>query len=298
MLAASGTGISFEDVTPTTPTTPTIPEVPDHLDLAPPEFTAPSKGATGSHHGDTAVDKSKPQSSDLFGNDDLVDGPPISSSGKSLAAEEKKAPVGEDLFSKGLFGGKSAKASKDDAKDLFSGPSKIGASASLLEKSKISDVKSATDKTSKKDATFDDLFSKPEGKTKTNNVSAVLDNDDIQSPAPVTTEQKTRAVAELNDDDLFATPSMKSSAAKGSNSKLKSDSSSSVSRPSSSKGDSAKPKAAGASQDDDDIFAASGTSTQKGKCHVNAVGENFVILIRLKSDSGLSHFIVGISCST
>jgi WASH complex subunit FAM21 len=269
MLAATSTGISFEDVTPTSPTTPTIPEVPDSPSF---DSTTTLKSATNEPSGrdkisDSGADKSKSKTADLFGNDDLVDGPPLSRD-KPLMGEDEKD---NSVFSKDLFGGKSAKFSSSAGKDLFSTSKKDGASS--LEKSQISDSKSAASpKTDKKDQVEDDLFSQPTAKSKSNFVTDILNKDDMDSPMPEGAGQKAKAVPSLgdDDDDIFASSSVKSTAGKGSKSKLAADTikkrdSTSASKSGSSETDTqAKSSApAAASLGDDDLFANSSLDKSK-----------------------------------
>lgn len=280
MLAVTHSGISFEDTTPTTPTTPTIPEVPDSLRDSPPPDTVSSPINTTNEpldknqNKDSAVDKSGNQtkSADIFGNDDLLDGPSLSADKLQVARDEQSAK-GDHLFRRELFAGKNTKSSGEAASDLFSDSSAGGTKGSPV-KSKTSSLKLTLGKASKADQQ-DDLFSPPPEKSKPSDVSVVLDSDDLNSPPPVSAGQKPKASSSSlqDEDDLFASSSsVKSSTVTSSKSKPGSDAAQTAKSASAGKADKSKANATAKSQvapsshdDADDIFKDSSLDKRTGK---------------------------------
>ncbi|XP_055871827.1 WASH complex subunit 2C-like isoform X4 [Biomphalaria glabrata] len=191
MIAAGSSGISFEDTTPTTPTTPTIPEVPSLSDQLVSE--SPKKaGSPAENHVASKEGSPKSASRDLFGNDDLIEGPSL----PSLKGAVKESSQQDDIFSKDSFSAKNAK-DKTTADDLFS--------TSTTDKFKAGDSlqKSVTAKagntSSKKIADDDDLFKAPV-KSKSINVSKVLDDDDdLFSSSSIKKKEQTKPDPLLGD---------------------------------------------------------------------------------------------------
>ncbi|KAH9489971.1 WASH complex subunit 2A, partial [Bulinus truncatus] len=181
IMAAGSSGISFEDSTPTSPTAPAIPEVSALTEAEASE--PPKKAKSGSPDPIGAKEpSSKPASMDLFGNDDLIEGPSL----KLITGTAKESSEQDDIFSKDSFGSKSAKE-KAVAEDLFSSPAAdtLNSGDSLLNAAPAKPESAATKSAAaKKDISSsvnnqvdDDLF-KASAKAKPSKVSPVLDDDD------------------------------------------------------------------------------------------------------------------------
>lgn len=189
MLAATSTGISFEDTTPTTPTTPTIPEVPTTEPKPSSKEGSPAGSPVRSpaeNWVSSSADKSKSPSRDIFGNDDLLEGPSLHPAKPTQGGQTLPK---DDLFNKDLFSGKSQSSSDD----LFANSDKKDDTDKLFkssEKSKSLDTKSTGAKNSHSNKE-DDLFSPV---PKADNVSA-LDTDDLFSSSATKKGDKSKSSA-------------------------------------------------------------------------------------------------------
>lgn len=262
VLAAAQTGINFGDATPTTLPDAAVFKVPDIPDKPNPGTRGSSNESTpGPQHVNHLSDSKKftanPKSTDLFGNDDLLDGLPIATD-RPLVTDMRKT-ASDEIFSKDLFHGRS-KISNGAAEDLFS---------DFKKQKDIPPARSetrATDKTTANEVDeIDGLFSKPSGKTKTDALSAFLSNNgDLHHNSPLTTTRPNTRVDE-DADDLF-TPSAKSSAPKPSLASIRGDDLFSKSSSSLSRGSSvADSKSTDIFGDIDDVFGASSLGRQTGE---------------------------------